>query len=65
MISNQILQTTLDGLKSISRVDLCVLNADGKVVATTFEEYQNCISDAISFIDSPAESQVINGCQFF
>ncbi len=65
MISNQILQTTLDGLKSISRVDLCVLDADGKVVATTFEEYQNCISDAISFIDSPAESQVINGCQFF
>ncbi len=65
MISNQILQTTLDGLKSISRVDLCVLDADGKVAATTFEEYQNCISDAISFIDSPAESQVINGCQFF
>jgi len=65
MISNQILQTTLDGLKSISRIDLCVLDADGKVAATTFEQAQNCISDAVAFIDSPAESQVINGCQFF
>lgn len=65
MISNQILQTTLDGIKSISRVDLCVLDVDGKVAATTFEGYQECIADAVSFIDSPAESQVINGCQFF
>ena len=24
MISNQILQTTLDGLKAITRIDLCV-----------------------------------------
>ena len=32
MISNQILQTTVDGLKEISRVDLCVIDAEGKVV---------------------------------
>ena len=31
MISNQILQTTVDGLKAISRVDFCVIDADGKV----------------------------------
>ena len=29
MISNQILQTTVDGLKEISRVDLCVIDAEG------------------------------------
>jgi len=33
MISNQILQTTVDGLKAISRVDFCVIDADGKVAA--------------------------------
>ena len=32
MISNQILQTTVDGLKSISRVDLCVIDATRKYV---------------------------------
>ena len=29
VISNQILQTTIDGLKAISRVDLCVLDTEG------------------------------------
>ena len=38
MISNQILQTTVDGLKEISRVDLCVIDAEGKVVAFTLGE---------------------------
>ena len=38
MISNQILQTTVDGLKSISRVDLCVIDADGKIAAKTFDD---------------------------
>lgn len=38
MISNQILQTTVDGLKAISRVDFCVIDADGKVAAKTFED---------------------------
>ena len=65
MISNQILHTTVDGLKAISRVDFCVIDADGKVAAKTFEDAQNCIADAIAFMDSPAESQVVNGYQFF
>ena len=30
MISNQILQNTLDGLKAISRVDFSVIDTDGK-----------------------------------
>ena len=41
MISNQILQTTVDGLKAISRVDFCVIDADGKVAAKTFEDGGN------------------------
>ena len=65
MISNQILQNTIDGIKSISRVDLCVIDGSGKVVAKTFEESRTNVSDAVGFINSQAESQTINGCHFF
>ena len=30
MISNQILQNTIEGLKSIARVDMCIVDVDGK-----------------------------------
>ena len=30
MISNQILQNTIEGLKAIARVELCVMDTDGK-----------------------------------
>ena len=30
MISNQILQNTIEGLKAIGRVDFCVVDAEGK-----------------------------------
>lgn len=65
MISNQILQNAIDGLKGITRIDLCVCDTEGKVLATTFpdaEEYENSI---LAFVDSPADSQVIQGYQFF
>ena len=65
MISNRILQTTVDGLKAISRVDLCIVYADKNVAAKTFDNVSECLADAISFIDSPAESQAVNGFQFF
>ena len=29
MISNQILQNTIEGLKGIARVELCVMDVDG------------------------------------
>ena len=35
MISNQILQNTIDGLKNITRVDFCIMDVDGKKVAST------------------------------
>lgn len=38
MISNQILQNTIEGLKAITRIDLCVMDVDGKVFASTFTE---------------------------
>ena len=47
MISNQILQNTIDGIKSISRVDLCVVDADGKIVAKTVGEARECMGDVV------------------
>ena len=65
MLSNQILQSTLDGLKGITRTELCVCDTEGKVVATTFDEAGDYELSVSSFVNSPAESQVIQGFQFF
>ena len=65
MISNQILQTTIDGLKGITRIDLCICDTEGKVLASTFPDAEEYESSILSFVDSPADSQVISGYQFF
>ncbi|WP_461810116.1 PucR family transcriptional regulator [Faecalimonas sp.] len=65
MISNQILQNTIEGLKAITRIDLCILGIDGKVLASTFVEQENYENSLDSFVESPADSQVIQGYQFF
>ena len=39
MISNQVLQNTLEGLKEISRTEFCVLDTEGKVLASTFADF--------------------------
>ena len=65
MISNQILQNTIDGLKGIARTDLCVIDVEGKILAATFPNADEFIEAAQSFVKSPADSQVVNGCQFF
>ena len=65
MISNQILQNTIDGLKGITRTDLCVLDVEGKILAATFPDADQYATPAQAFVGSPADSQVVNGCQFF
>ena len=65
MISNQILQNTIDGLKTITKTDLCVVDAEGQVLAATSQDMEKFIDAAISFVSSPADGQVVNGCQFF
>ena len=65
MISNQILQNTIEGLKSIARVELCVMDIDGKPVAMTADEMEQCARPAAEFAKSPADSQEIQGYQYF
>ena len=57
MISNQILQNTIDGLKGIAHVELCVLDIDGKEVASTISDIGDVSSVAREFVQSPADSQ--------
>ncbi|CDC21371.1 uncharacterized protein BN582_01353 [Eubacterium sp. CAG:274] len=66
MISNQILQSTIDGLKNIIRRELSVTEREGKIVATTEESMVNTvIENADIFIQSPAENQLVQGYQYF
>ena len=66
MVSNQTLQNTLEGLKSITRRDFSVLERDGKVVATTQPDLLHSNLDGVGdFMQNPAESQVVMGYQYF
>ena len=66
MISNQILQNTIDGLKNITRKELSVVEKEGKVIATTEENMiGRQIETVENFVSSQAESQLILGYQYF
>ena len=65
MISSQILQTSIDGMKNIARVDLCVTDTEGKVVATTSSFQTNYTKAVEEFVKSSADSQEIQSNQFF
>ncbi|SCH61215.1 Sugar diacid regulator [uncultured Clostridium sp.] len=65
MISNQILQNTVEGLKQISRVELGIVDTEGNVLAATFPEAGDFSEPARIFANSPADSQEVQGYQFF
>ena len=65
MISNQILQNTLDGLKAISRVDFAVIDTDGKTIVSTTENELEYPVAVVDFVKSPADSQEVSKYQFF
>ena len=63
MISNQILQNTIDGLKAITRIDLCVLDTEGKVLVSTGQMNEDYSASVKAFVDSSEDSRVIKGNQ--
>ncbi|MGI6107475.1 MAG: PucR family transcriptional regulator [Lachnospiraceae bacterium] len=65
MITNQILQNLIDGLKEITKVDMCVCDTEGKTLASTMEENEITEDTILNFANSPADSQVVSGYQFF
>ncbi|MDO4453180.1 MAG: helix-turn-helix domain-containing protein [Eubacteriales bacterium] len=65
MISSQVLQTAMDELRAITRIDLCVMDLEGNAIAATFSD-MNIQEDTVrNFADSMADSQVIQGYHFF
>ena len=65
MISNQVLQNTLEGLKEISRTEFCVIDTEGKVLASTFADFSIASADVQAFVESQADSQLVKGYQYF
>ncbi len=65
MISNQILQDTIDGVKNITRTELCVMDTEGKILASTIRDITDYEDAVTNFAESPAESQVMMGFHFF
>lgn len=64
MISNQIIQSNIEELKGITRVEFWVYDVDGNCIASTIQDslFEREIID--TFIDSQADSQIVSGCHF-
>lgn len=59
MISSQTIQTSIDELKAITKVDLCVCDLSGSLVASTTGQLDLSADLITGFAGSPADSQVI------
>lgn len=65
MITNQILQKTIEGMNAITKVNFVVTDPEGISLASTVSDVTEFGRPAAEFAQSPAESQVIGGRQFF
>ena len=65
LVSSQVLQKTIDELRAITRIDLCVLSLEGQMLASTFSENSPNPDYIREFANSPADSQVLQGYHFF
>ncbi|MBQ9562007.1 MAG: helix-turn-helix domain-containing protein [Lachnospiraceae bacterium] len=65
MIANPILQNTLEGLKNITKTDLCVADPEGKIAASTMSGSEVSPEAVRSFVQSQADSQTMQGNHFF
>ncbi|MBQ7679540.1 MAG: helix-turn-helix domain-containing protein [Butyrivibrio sp.] len=65
MISNQILQNTIDGIRAIAHMDLCVLDAEGSEVAATTPQFPKMTAAIREFVASAADAQEVQEYQYF
>ncbi|MFQ8703770.1 MAG: PucR family transcriptional regulator [Eisenbergiella sp.] len=64
MISNQIIQTSIEELRAITKVEIYVFDLDGMKVASTTDEIEISREIITGFAVSPAYSQVVGGYHF-
>lgn len=65
MISNQILQTSLEGIKNITKAELWILDEEGLPIVSTNQALEIPREDILAFSRSPADSQEIQKYSFF
>lgn len=66
MISSQVLQSTIDGLKNITRREMSVIEREGKIIVSTEADRIGLIYEDIpAFVASQAENQLVAGYQYF
>lgn len=65
MAYNQVLQSTIEGVKSIARTDICIFDPEGSVIAATCNEGEQYRGSVVNFANSQAEIQVVQGYQYF
>ena len=65
MLSNLVLQETVNGIKAISKCELTVVNPEAKVIASTRDDISVNRQDIMSFADSQADLQEIGENRYF
>ena len=65
MVSTQILQNTLDGLKNIAHIDMCITDSDGRKLATTSDQLMADKDKLAAFLVSDDDDQVIGKSHYF
>ena len=65
MISNQILQSTVGGLKEVTKIDLHVFDTDGKVLASTYADAEKYSTQILKFVKTSLDNQAGDGCQLY
>lgn len=65
LVSSQVLQKTIDELRAITRIDLSVLSVEGQILVTTRGDESLNTEHVREFVQSPADSQVMQGYHFF
>lgn len=61
MLSSQIIQASIEELRSITKTDLCVMDSTGNEVASTVEQIRISTEQIREFSQSAADSQMISG----
>ncbi len=64
MISNQIIQNSIEELKGITKVDFIVFDTSLICIASTMKDNAFDSSVIDTFIESKADSQIVSGCHF-
>ena len=65
MISNQILQSTIEGLQKITKFDLCVMDVDGKYLVGTRGKVEGLTKHINDFVQSVEDEECRGGYWLF